>query len=224
VTGSRGGSSAASRAGRSTDMDARPGPTDATGTPTDLIGGMPATAEGGDEPDLGTELTADELGTFAVVADRFIPAADGMPSAAEVVTADRLRAVLRSRPDLGEPLRAALRPALGSDVEARLTALAQEPTNLSALQLATVAGYYMDKHVRELIRYPGQAALEIRSWEYPAYLEEGLIDAVVARGPVWRDPATGRRAVTADAPRTYAERWSTDPASTEGGPDGRDRP
>ena len=38
-------------------------------------------------------------------------------------------------------------------------------------------------------------ALELRSWEYPAYLEEGLIDAVLARGPVWRDPATGQRAV-----------------------------
>ena len=38
-------------------------------------------------------------------------------------------------------------------------------------------------------------AIELRSWEYPAYLEEGLIDAVLARGPVWRDPATGQRAV-----------------------------
>ena len=42
-------------------------------------------------------------------------------------------------------------------------------------------------------------ALELRSWEYPAYLEEGLIDAVLARGPVWRDPATGQRAVAAGA-------------------------
>jgi hypothetical protein len=66
-------------------------------------------------------------------------------------------------------------------------------------------------------------AIEIRSWEYPAYLEEGLIDAVLARGPVWRDPATGRRATATGAPRTYAERWSTDPGSTEGGHDGHDR-
>jgi len=36
-------------------------------------------------------------------------------------------------------------------------------------------------------------ALELRSWEYPAYLEEGLIDAVLARGPAWRDPVTGQR-------------------------------
>jgi len=31
-----------------------------------------------------------------------------------------------------------------------------------------------------------------------SYLEEGLIDAVLARGPVWRDPRTGKRAVIAD--------------------------
>ena len=102
--------------------------------------------------------------------------------------------------------------------------LADEPTNLSALQLTIVAGYYTEKRVRELIGYPGQEALELRSWELPAYLEEGLIDAVLARGPVWRDPATGQRAVTTDAPRTYAERWSTDAGSPEGGHDGHDRP
>jgi hypothetical protein len=143
------------------------------------------------------------------------------------VTDDRLQFVLRSRPDLGEPLKAALRAELGSDVKDRLAKLADEPTNLSAAQLTIVAGYYTDKRVRELIGYPGQMALEIRSWEYPVYLEEGLIDVMLARGPVWRDPATGQRAVATGAPRTYAERWSdakTDATSSEGGTDGRDRP
>ena len=86
-----------------------------------------------------------------------------------------------------------------------------------------VAGYYTDRGVRELLEYPGQVALELRSWEYPVYLEEGLIDAVLARGPVWRDPGTGQRAVVEGAPRTYAERWSMDAVSSEGGQDGRDR-
>jgi hypothetical protein len=46
---------------------------------------------------------------------------------------------------------------------------------------------------------------------------------VLARGEVWRDPATGVRAVAAGRPRTYAERWSTEAgapgaaSSTEGG-------
>jgi hypothetical protein len=168
-------------------------------------------------------LDAAERATLSAIADRLIPAAHGMPSAAEVVDDDRLRFVLRARHDLLEPLRAALRPGLGNDVAARLEVLGRdEPTALGAMQLVIVAGYYTDARVRELIAYPGQMALELRSWEYPTYLEEGLIDAVLARGEVWRDPATGERAVAAGRPRTYAERWSSDAgspgaASTEGG-------
>lgn len=195
------------------DSDLR---TEQTGAPTDLTGGMPATAGAGGT----TALSDDERAAFTAIADHLIPAAHGMPSAGEVVSDDRLQFVLRSRPDLVEPLKAGLRPELGSSVPERLARLADEPTNLSTLQLTIVAGYYTDKRVRELIGYPGQMALEIRSWEYPAYLEEGLIDAVLARGPTWRDPATGQRAVAAEAPRTYAERWSTDGGSPEGGQDG----
>ena len=176
-----------------------------------------------------TTLDAAERETLAAIADRLIPAAHGMPSAADVLGDERLRFVLNARPDLIGPLRSALRPELGDDVQARLDGLGRDdPTTLGALQLVIVAGYYTDKRVRELIGYPGQMALELRSWEYPAYLEEGLIDAVLARGPVWRDPATGQRAVATDAPRTYAERWSTgagspEAGSPEGGNDGRDR-
>ncbi len=163
-------------------------------------------------------LDAEERATLAAVADRLIPAADGMPSAAEVLSDERLRFVLKARPDLLGPLRATLRPDLGDDVQARLDALGRdEPSNLGALQLVIVAGYYTDGDVRDRIGYPGQVALTLRSWEVPAYIDEGLIDAVLARGPVWRDPATGTRAVVADAPRTYAERFAAPP---EGDSDG----
>ena len=62
-----------------------------------------------------------------------------------------------ARPDLGGPIRAALRADLGDDPAARAsTALGRdEPAALGALQLAIVAGYYTDKRVRELIGYPG---------------------------------------------------------------------
>jgi hypothetical protein len=179
-------------------------------------------------------IDAGERATLGAVADRLIPAAGEMPSAADVLDDTRLRFVLSARPDLVDPLRAALRPDLGDDVKSRLEALGRdEPATLGALQLVIVAGYYTDVRVRELIGYPGQMALELRSWEYPVYLEEGLIDAVLARGPVWRDPVTGHRAVVPSAPRTYAERYSTEPGpsdtgstdaeSPEGGHDGRDR-
>jgi hypothetical protein len=160
--------------------------------------------------------------TFASIAELLIPAAHGMPSAAQVVTVDRLGFVLGARPDLVEPLRAALRRELGDDPQARLDALARdEPANLAALQLVLVSGYYTDTRVRELIGYPGQLALEVESRQTPGYLEEGLIDAVLARGPVWRDPATGERAVVAGAPRTHEGRTRSSTGS-EGGNDGDD--
>jgi hypothetical protein len=164
-------------------------------------------------------LSAAERATLAAIADRLIPAAGDMPSAGEVVGDERLRFVLHARPDLLEPLRAALRSELGDDPQARLDGLGRDaPATLYALQLVIVSGYYTDPRVRELIGYPGQVALTLRSWEVPAYIDEGLVDAVLARGPVWRDPATGVRAVGTDAPRTYAERF----APPEGDRDGHD--
>lgn len=162
--------------------------------------------------------------TFAAIAERLIPAAHGMPSAAEVVDEDRLRFVLRARPDLVDPFVAALRPELGDDPTARLAVLERdEPDSLAALQLVLVGGYYTDRRVREQIGYPGQMAIEVRSWEVPSYLEEGLIDAVLARGQVWRDPATGERAEIEGTMRTYAERyWPAERRPHEGGDDGRD--
>lgn len=140
-------------------------------------------------------LDADRRAAFVAVADRLIPAAHGMPSAADIVGDVRLRFVLGARPDLLEPLMAALRPELGTDPSARLAALERaEPDHHAALVLAVVGGYYTDADVRERLGYPGQLAKQVEAWRYPEYLEEGLIQKVLARGAVWRDPATGRRA------------------------------
>ena len=200
-----------------------------SGAPTDLTGGMPVTdaatrgADAWADVDPLAALDNDARRVFAEIAERLIPAGHGMPSAADVVGEDRLRFVLRARPDLVEPFVAALRPELGDDQQARLAALEiDEPASLAALQLVLVGGYYTDKHVREGIGYPGQMAIEVRSWEVPAYLEEGLIDAVLARGQVWRDPSTGQRAIVEGTPQTYAERYWSAERRPEGGHDGRD--
>jgi len=172
-------------------------------------------------------LDATSRARLAPLADHFIPAAHGMPSAANVLTDERLRFVLGARPDLVEPLRAALRGELGDEPAARLEVLGRdEPAALGALQLVIVSGYYTDRRVRELIGYPGQLAIEVRSWLFPEYLEEGLIDAVLGRGALWRDPATGRRAADAGVPKTYAERFTgatVEAAEPQGGSDGSDR-
>lgn len=137
----------------------------------------------------------DRRATFAAVANHLIPEAHGMPSAGAVVGDARLRFVLKARPDLVEPLRAALRAELGADPAARLAALeGVEPDHHAALLLVVVGAYYTDKDVRERLGYPGQMAKQLYSWKYPEYMEEGLIDQVLARGPIWRDPSTGRKA------------------------------
>jgi hypothetical protein len=163
-----------------------------TGTRTDLTGGMPATQTA----QLSHGLTVAERASLMSIAGELIPAAHGMPSAADVVTDERLAFVLGARPDLVEPLGAALRADLGSDVTSRLAALeSSEPTNLSALQLVIVAAYYTDSRVRELIGYGGQQAIALESWPGSLSADDDLIIQVRGRGPTWRDPATGKRAV-----------------------------
>lgn len=122
------------------------------------------------------------------VADALIPAAHGMPSAASVVDERRVAFVLDARPDLEDPLRRALRPELGSAIDARLRALETDSEALGALQLVIVAAYYTDVDVRRRIGYPGQVARPVDPLAFPEYVAEGLIDGVVERGPIWRDP------------------------------------
>ncbi len=146
-------------------------------------------------PDPLDTLDAARRAALTAVAGHLVPAAHGMPSAADVVGDIRLRFVLRARPDLVEPLRAALRVELGDDPAERLATLEHdEPDHHAALVLTVVGGYYTDSDVRERLHYPGQEAKTLYSWKVPDFIEEGLTDQVLARGPIWRDPATGRRA------------------------------
>ena len=150
-------------------------------------------APSGSDPLAGLDPSRRAL--LVAVAGHLIPAAHGMPSAAEVVGDERLRFVLSARPDLRGPLGEALRPELGDDPVARLVVLERdEPDRHAALVLVVVGAYYTDREVRDRLGYPGQQAKTLRSWEVPDYIEEGLIDEVLSRGPVWRDPDTGVRA------------------------------
>ncbi|HXR26960.1 MAG TPA: hypothetical protein VN771_03785, partial [Candidatus Baltobacteraceae bacterium] len=68
-------------------------------------------------------LDAGQRATLTAVAAHLIPEAHGMPSAGDIIGDKRLRFVLEARPDLLEPLRAALRAGLPDDPGARLAAL-----------------------------------------------------------------------------------------------------
>jgi len=133
-------------------------------------------------------LDADLAHMLRTIASYLIPHGHGMPSAADVLDDCQIALVLRSRPDLLSGLRQALRHALGSDPATRLAVLeSEEVENLAALQTTIVGGYYMAPRVRDAMGYPGQIATPVSAFSYPQYIEEGLIDSVVERGPIWRD-------------------------------------
>jgi hypothetical protein len=143
---------------------------------------------------------------LATIGGSLIPAAHGMPSAADVIGDTRLRFVLTARPDLADGLAQALRPELGDDPAARLATLERdEPASHGALIATIVFAYYTDKGVRDALGYPGQQAKQLYSWRLPEYIEEGLIDQVLAKGAVWRDPATGVRSTATYAPVARTE-------------------
>ncbi len=133
-----------------------------------------------------------DRGRFAALADAVLPAFGDLPAASAVGVAgpllDRALAVLPAlRPVLHEVL------ALpGDDVPSFLAELkASSPSRFGALVLATAAAYYLAPEVREAIGYQGQEAQRVDPFEVPSYLEDGRLDRVIARGPLYRDPDGG---------------------------------
>jgi hypothetical protein len=138
---------------------------------------------------MSAEITPELRHRLAALADTLLPAAHGMPAASEVgVAGPQLDRVLATRPDLVAPLARALSVAAPGGPAASLRALeAADPEAHQALVLAVAGGYYLHEEVRRRIGYPGQLRKPPPEGE-PEYVREGLLDAVVSRGPVWRDP------------------------------------
>jgi hypothetical protein len=127
----------------------------------------------------------DRLRAFA---DVLIPAAHDMPAASEVGVADRqLDVVLGARADLAEPLARALERVDPADHEGSLARLREEDRAAhEALLLTVVGGYYIDRDVRRRLGYTGQVPVEVRPEIIPNYVEEGLVEPLLARGPIYR--------------------------------------
>lgn len=123
---------------------------------------------------------------FAQLADVLIPAGDEMPSASQAgVSRIHLDQVLAARPDLVGGLRQLLDEACGCDAAAFVAQQRRENTAAFGLLAEIVpAAYFLNERVRQLIGYAGQTAQPID--ERPDYLEDGLLDSVIGRGPIYR--------------------------------------
>ncbi len=127
------------------------------------------------------EISAALRARLAGLADALVPAAGGMPAASEVgVAGVLLDRVLGVRPDLAAPLRAVLERA-GDDPVVTLDELARDDRpGLRALRWVAGGGYYLSDDVRARLDYPGTVATPVRALAFPEYLEEGLLDHLVA--------------------------------------------
>jgi hypothetical protein len=122
---------------------------------------------------------------LGAIADELIPAGSGMPSASEAGVAGRyLDEVLAARPDLASPLEAALASVEG--VEDAIAALRADAGAWGVITAVVPAAYFLNPEMRAAIGYPGLEARPIDPDAAPDYLEDGLLDSVVARGPVYR--------------------------------------
>ena len=123
--------------------------------------------------------------SLAAIADVLIPAGSGMPSASEAgVGGQFLDEVLAARPDLAEPLEAALASVEGADDA--IAALRADAGAWGVITAVVPAAYFLNPDMRAAIGYPGLEARPIDPDAAPDYLEDGLLDSVVARGAVYR--------------------------------------
>lgn len=131
--------------------------------------------------------------TLARVADVLIPAAEGMPAASEVnVSGAWLEHLLLVRPDLTAPLAGILKGLEERDPEKAVRLLERDdPKAFDALLFVVAGAYFMADRVRATLGYPGQEALTLDVFsELSLYIEEGLLDPVLARGHIYRDLGT----------------------------------
>jgi hypothetical protein len=133
-------------------------------------------------------VTAEQRATLAALADVIVPGAEGMPSASEVKVHERwIDRAVSGRPDLEDELRRAVDVAAGRDPESELARLRdEEPATFEAIALLVTGAYYMVPRVRKLIGYPGQKRTPAYPDEADYDLRDGLLDPVIARGPIHR--------------------------------------
>jgi hypothetical protein len=134
------------------------------------------------------QLDEAQRATLAGFADALVSGGDGLPSASEAKLHEKwIDRVLRARPDLAAPVLAVIERG-GEPVSELERWRVQEPTTFEQFAFAVTGGYLLNPRVCKLLGLPGNAPK--RNPAYPDeadfYLEDGILDAVRARGPIYR--------------------------------------
>jgi hypothetical protein len=134
------------------------------------------------------ELTAERKETLAALADVLVPATDSWPSATDAGVAEQwAERALAALSKHAEFVIQILDAAAGLDPEAVIRRLELEDrAGLDALVLVVVGAYYLSPKVRRVLGYSGPRRTPALEEEADFYLEDGLLDPVVARGSIYR--------------------------------------
>ena len=125
---------------------------------------------------------------IAGLAEVILPRTATMPSAGDVAVAgELLDRVLKADPSSRRILEEGLSVDFADAASAVLALQASRPDALGSLVFVVAAAYYLSPVVRDLVGYHGQEAVTIDIFDLPAYLEDGSLERVVARGPIFRD-------------------------------------
>jgi hypothetical protein len=128
---------------------------------------------------------------LAGLADVLIPAGDGMPAASAAgVAGQGLDQVLAAVPGLAASLADVLARAAGREPAEVVASLARtDPAGHGVLTEVVTAAYFMNADVRRAVGYAGQgpSPLDPRV----DYMEDGLLESVIKRGPIYRPTPKG---------------------------------
>jgi len=132
------------------------------------------------------EFDPTERSLLAGLADQLIPAGEGFPGASGAgVTGEGLDHVLEFRPDLGPPLKKVLAAADGRSASEFVAYLKEnDPAGFGVLAELVPGAYFLNPEVRERLGYHGQTPRPIDP--HPDYLDDGLLQSVIDRGPIYR--------------------------------------
>ncbi len=121
--------------------------------------------------------------------DELIPGGDGLPPASAVgLHDDQLEKVLQIRPDLRAELEEALDVIAGLPPAAALAVLRSRPALFETVTLIVAGGYLMSEPVTTALGYRYADARPVNSEDVRRAVDDGLLDRVIERGPIYRLP------------------------------------
>ena len=136
---------------------------------------------------------AAQRASLAALSDVLIPAGDGFPSASQAgIAAEGLDQVISLQPDIAAGLMNVLEKSKARPpAEAVADLQKNDPAAFGVLAELVAGAYFLNPLVRARLGYTGQGPHPIDP--HPDYLDDGLLQSVLSRGPIYRTtPGTER--------------------------------